>query len=30
VHALFAEEFAAGLHALALDARAPGEWATPS
>ena len=25
VNALFAEEFAAGLHALALEARAPGE-----
>ena len=25
VNALFAEEFAAGVHALALDARAPGE-----
>jgi BolA family transcriptional regulator, general stress-responsive regulator len=25
VNALFAEEFAAGVHALAVDARAPGE-----
>ena len=25
VNALFAEEFAAGVHALAIDARAPGE-----